>query len=110
MDFSKDGKALMCNNSRFELIFFNLNESPAKIHKKPEALRDERWETYTCIMGWHVQGIWPPCSMGLDINSVDRSTKGDVIVTGDDFSKIKLFRYPCAKIGQSFVKFSAHAA
>ena len=42
-------------------------------------------------------GIWPPCSMGLDINSVDRSSKSDVIVTGDDFSKIKLFRYPCAR-------------
>lgn len=49
--------------------------------------------------------------MGLDINSVDRSTKGDnVIVTGDDFSKIKLFRYPCARPNQSFIKTSAHAA
>ena len=76
MDFSKDGKTLMYNNSRFELLFFDLNIKPAKLHKKLDYLKDEKWETYICIMGWHVLGIWPPYSMGLDINSVDRSNKG----------------------------------
>lgn len=54
MDFSRDGKTLMCNNSRFELLFFDLNTKPAKLHKKLEILKDEKWETFTCIMGWHV--------------------------------------------------------
>jgi hypothetical protein len=50
--------------------------------------------------------------MGLDINSVDRATgaSGDVLVTADDFSKIKLFKYPSAKPNSSFVKFSGHSA
>jgi len=40
-------------------------------------------------------GVWPPCSSGDDINAVDRSHSKDVLVTGDDFSKVKLFKYPC---------------
>jgi hypothetical protein len=35
--------------------------------------RDTDWETYTCILGFPVMGIWPPESDGTDINSVDRS-------------------------------------
>lgn len=31
---------------------------------------------------------------GNDINAVDRSFKGDIIVTADDYSSIKLFRFP----------------
>ena len=42
MDFSKDGKTLMCNNSRFELLFFDLNIKPAKLHKKLDHLKDEK--------------------------------------------------------------------
>jgi WD40 repeat protein len=109
MDFSRDGKVLMTNNARFEIIFFDL--TTGKVHNKYEVLKEEKWDTFTCIMGWQVQGIWPPCSRGLDINSVDRSTKGgDVLVTGDDFAKIKLFRYPCARPNSAFVKYSGHSA
>jgi len=46
MDFSNDEKTLMCNNSRFELLFFDLNIKPAKIHNKLDHLKDEKWETY----------------------------------------------------------------
>ena len=60
-------------------------------------------------MGWGTKGIWPPCTRGDDINAVDRSPAGDgiflhyfffnfffflVLVCSDDFSKVKLFKYP----------------
>ena len=41
-------------------------------------------------------GVWPPLSAGCDINAVDRSNKGDILVTADDYSGIKIFRYPAA--------------
>lgn len=49
------------------------------------------------MIGWPVQGIWPPCSDGSDINSIDRNNNGDVIATADDFGKVKLFKFPSAK-------------
>ena len=36
-------------------------------------LRDETWGSWTCVLGWPVQGIWPKESKGTDINYVDRS-------------------------------------
>ena len=56
--------------------------------------KDEKWATYTAIYGWHVLGVWPTLSAGCDINAVDRSNKGDILVTADDYSGIKIFRYP----------------
>ena len=55
----------------------------------------QKWSTYNCIYGWELKGIWPPSSRGDDINAVDRSHKGDVIISGDDFSNLKVFKYPC---------------
>jgi hypothetical protein len=36
-------------------------------------LRDERWASWTCNLGWPVQGIYPKCTDGTFINTVDRS-------------------------------------
>lgn len=54
------------------------------------------WASWTCVLGWPVQGIWPPCADGTDINAVDRSPDGSVLATGDDFGRVRLFRYPVA--------------
>ncbi len=63
------------------------------------------------MIGWPVQGIFPAASDGTDINSVDRSNiKKDVLVTGDDFGKVKLFRYPCPIEKSHFNKYNGHSA
>ena len=60
-----------------------------------------------------VQGIWPPCSKGDDINSVDLNNDKEegraVMATGDDFGKIKLFKYPCIQENAGFVSFGGHS-
>ena len=64
--------------------------------------------TWTATLGWPVQGIWPSVDDGTDINTVDRSyttlsgleTPPDnyfLLATGDDHSKVKIYRYPCIK-------------
>lgn len=72
--------------------------------------RDEVWTSWTCIIGWPVQGIWPPCSDGSDINTVDRDSRREVIATGDDFGKVKLFKYPCAKTNANAIPYGGHSA
>ncbi len=71
-----------------------------------------QWDTSNCIFGWDVGGIWPPCSSGSDINSVDKARKGNLIASGDDFSKVKLFKYPCIYNDlnrPASLRFSGHA-
>jgi hypothetical protein len=35
-------------------------------------------------------GIWPPDSDGTDINSLDRSPQGDLLLTADDSGKVRV--------------------
>ena len=39
--------------------------------------------------------MWRKNADATDINSVARSTRGDLLITGDDFMRLNLFRYPC---------------
>jgi WD40 repeat protein len=76
---------------------------PARLAPSQERLsstmKDEEWDTHSCIFGWGLRGIWPEDSDGTDINSVARSrgTTGHegLLATADDLGKVKLFRYPC---------------
>jgi len=40
-------------------------------------------------------GIWNHTSDGTDVNSVDVTFKKNLVITGDDFSGINVFNYPC---------------
>ena len=52
------------------------------------------WKTWTSTLGFGVQGIWPGVDF-TDVNSVCRSQDGTILATGDDFGKVKLFKWPC---------------
>ena len=41
---------------------------------------------------------------------VDRNIKRDVIVTGDDFGKVKLFSYPVVREKSQYNKYGGHSA
>lgn len=54
--------------------------------------------------------MWPPCSNGSDINSCDRSKDGTVVVTGDDFGKVKLYNYPSVVPQSASNKYTGHSS
>lgn len=61
--------------------------------------RNEKWATWTCTLGWPVQGIWPKSGDSTDINAVSRSNEKTpdgyyLLAKGDDNSKVSLLRYP----------------
>ena len=66
--------------------------------------------TFTCELGWPVQGIWPDSADGTDINRCARSPDGTLIATADDFSKVKLFNYPCVKEGAEYNEGRGHSS
>ncbi len=110
-DWSKDkndkGWAIQVNDGSYELLFYNADEG-TQIHAK--AVRDREWHTWTCTLGWPVQGIWSPLDDGSDINSVHRSNHSRLLVTGDDSSNVKLFRYPAVKKDSRFHSYSGHSS
>ena len=96
IDFSSDGKYLQSNCGAYELLFWDV--ARGRQITSASSLRDTKWATWTCTLGWPVQGIWPPEADGTDVNAVDRSPDGNLLVTADDFGKVKLFRYPAPQM------------
>ncbi|KAI3363568.1 hypothetical protein L3Q82_012179, partial [Scortum barcoo] len=42
--------------------------------------KDIDWATYTCVLGYHVFGVWPEGSDGTDINALIRSHNRKVLI------------------------------
>ena len=102
IDFSADSTKLQTNCGAHELLYWKLfDDATGRLRphqeKSSSAMKDEAWHTQTCIYGWHVRGLWCEGADGTDINACGRSNTGsrELIVTSDDFGKVKLFRYPC---------------
>ncbi|RHZ30230.1 hypothetical protein DYB31_010812 [Aphanomyces astaci] len=109
LDFSTDGKYLQSNCGAYELLFSDANTG--KQVTSARSLRDVQWHTWTCALGWPVQGIWPACADGTDINAVHRCHSGELVATGDDFGQVKLFRYPAVakhSVSYSYAGHSSH--
>ena len=39
---------------------------------QPTLMKDVKWTTYTCPIGFEALGIWPEGADGTDINAIDR--------------------------------------
>jgi microtubule-associated protein-like 6 len=74
-------------------------------------------------LGWPVQGIYPPCTDGTFINSVDRSNfsvrntlaKDDanspyLLAVGNDNGKVAVYNYPCTIKGTKTVEGKGHSS
>lgn len=108
IDFSRDSSAIMINNTSYEILFYNA-QNGSQIGSAT-SFRGEEWATMNARFSWHTQGIWPPCSDGSDINAVDRSNSKKYLVTADDFSKVKMFKYPVCVKKQIYNSYKGHSS
>lgn len=53
------------------------------------------------MLGAEVNGVWEKYTDTTDVNASDTNFQHGVIVTGDDFGLVKLFRFPCIKKGMT---------
>eukprot|EP00276_Gloeochaete_wittrockiana_P019624 CAMPEP_0184336236 /NCGR_PEP_ID=MMETSP1089-20130417/4606_1 /TAXON_ID=38269 ORGANISM="Gloeochaete wittrockiana, Strain SAG46.84" /NCGR_SAMPLE_ID=MMETSP1089 /ASSEMBLY_ACC=CAM_ASM_000445 /LENGTH=666 /DNA_ID=CAMNT_0026661207 /DNA_START=116 /DNA_END=2113 /DNA_ORIENTATION=- len=93
IDWSEDSRYLMSNSGDYELLYWDA-ENATQI-ADTVSMRDVPWCSYTCVLGWPVTGIWPPFADGTDVNAVCRSPSNHLLASGDDFFRVRLFRFPC---------------
>jgi WD40 repeat protein len=93
VDFSKDSKFIQSCAQSYELLFYESEN--ANQFTKSRDLRNTEWNTFTSILGWDVQGIWPAESDGSDINAVARSRSAKYLASAEDSGAVRLFNYPC---------------
>jgi len=100
LDWSENGSYIQTVDLGYELLFYSVDEEDlSKGGKQVSAtlVKDEAWATFTCKLGWPVQGIFDPSQGGQDINTVDVNAGRTLVATGDDDGNVKLFRYPALK-------------
>lgn len=77
---------------------------------KREEIKKIEWNSFTGVLGDEVNGIWEKYADKTDINASDANFEDQVIVTGDDFGLVKLFRFPSVKKGAKFRKYVGHSS
>ncbi|XP_062851987.1 echinoderm microtubule-associated protein-like 4 isoform X2 [Trichomycterus rosablanca] len=109
LDWSPDNKFIMSNSGDYEILYWDIPNGCKLIRNRSEC-KDIDWATYTCVLGFHVFGVWPEGSDGTDINALIRSHNRRVIALADDFCKVHLFQYPCSKPKAPSHKYGAHSS
>lgn len=100
LDFSVDGKILQSTDGARELFHWDVATGARLLN--PSDYRNVEWASFTCLYGWHVQGIFN-CregqqSLDADVNCVSRCPDGSIIAVGTSQTvqnAIKLFDFPC---------------
>ncbi|KAH0503438.1 Echinoderm microtubule-associated protein-like 6 [Microtus ochrogaster] len=95
IDWSLDSKYLQTNDGAGERLFYRMPSGKPLTSK--EEIKGIPWASWTCVKGPEVSGIWPKYAEVIDINSVDANYSSSVLVSGDDFGLVKLFKFPCLK-------------
>ena len=67
-----------------------------------EEISSIHWNSFTGVLGNEVNGIWEKYTDTNDVNAVDANFQGQVLVSGDDFGLVKLFKFPCLKKGMQY--------
>ncbi|CAL8258831.1 unnamed protein product [Lota lota] len=109
LDWSPDNNFIMSNSGDYEILYWDVPNGCKLIRNRSEC-KDIDWATYTCVLGFHVFGVWPEGSDGTDINALIRSHSRKVIALADDFCKVHLFAYPCSRAKAPSHKYSAHSS
>jgi len=73
------------------------------------SVKDTDWHTWTSTLGFPVIGIWPGPDF-TDVNTTCRSVSREVLATGDDFGKVKIFKYPCVMEHASSKEYMGHSS
>ncbi|XP_076829713.1 echinoderm microtubule-associated protein-like 2 isoform X1 [Brachyhypopomus gauderio] len=109
LDWSKDGKYIMSNSGDYEILYWDVAGGCKLLRNRFES-KDREWASYTCVLGFHVMGVWLEGSDGTDINALCRSHSERVVAVADDFCKVHLFQYPCPKPKAPSHRYEGHGS
>uniref|UniRef100_A0A7N6F7C6 HELP domain-containing protein n=1 Tax=Anabas testudineus TaxID=64144 RepID=A0A7N6F7C6_ANATE len=109
LDWSKDGKYIMSNSGDYEILYWDIAAGCKLLRNRFES-KDREWASYTCVLGFHVMGVWLEGSDGTDINALCRSHSERMVAVADDFCKVHLFQYPCPKPKAPSHKYDGHGS
>eukprot|EP00466_Bigelowiella_natans_P010753 jgi/Bigna1/137552/aug1.40_g12260 len=118
LDWSADGILLRSVCKEGVLHYWDVDTTSRKTHRSKlhlprssPVIQDASWQTSNCTAGWEVRGT---IHTSTGLNAVDLMRKrggggGGILITGDDFGLVSLFRWPCASSHHGQRAFHAHS-
>lgn len=108
VDWSQDSQYLASNSGDYELLYWTA--SNCKMLTNLSIIREVKWATQTCVLGFNTAGIWPDGADGTDINGCCKSHNERLIASCDDFGKVNLFAYPACHLKSSCHSYGGHSS
>ncbi|VDD78793.1 unnamed protein product [Mesocestoides corti] len=108
LDWSEDSQYLRSTSGDHELLYWSA--ANCRQVTSASSMRDVRWASQRCHLGFQVVGIWPPESDGSDVNAVARSHSTRLLATADDFGQVNLFRYPTCQLKSNPRSYGGHSS
>lgn len=110
--FTKEDDYIMSNSKDAEILHWRTKDG--RRETSIAAFRDTAWQApWTCLLGWHVLGVWgDPNYDQTDVNSVCQSSAPNdgYIALGDDYGKVKLFRFPSPYLEPPYRVYTGHSS
>eukprot|EP00826_Nyctotherus_ovalis_P040187 TRINITY_DN3928_c0_g1_i1.p1 TRINITY_DN3928_c0_g1~~TRINITY_DN3928_c0_g1_i1.p1 ORF type:complete len:645 (-),score=143.95 TRINITY_DN3928_c0_g1_i1:148-2082(-) len=94
MDWSTDGGCMRGMTNQFHVYFFD-PIGVRLVDISPDWTKSLEWVTNSVKLTWSTEGIYPKGCDGEHIRTVTTTNKKDLIVTGDAYNSINLYRNPC---------------
>nr|XP_023029644.1 echinoderm microtubule-associated protein-like 2 isoform X2 [Leptinotarsa decemlineata] len=108
LDWASDSQTLRSNSGDYELLFWNAGT--CRQIPQSSIVRDVEWATNNCTITFTTVGIWPETADGTDVNYCDRSHSSELMVTGDDFGRVKLYNYPVSQTKSLCHSYGGHSS
>ncbi|CAM9709664.1 unnamed protein product, partial [Hapterophycus canaliculatus] len=116
VDFSSDGNYVQSADGAGSLLF--ADAATGIQIPSAAAVKDIEWGTWTLPFGWATRGVWPTTASndpGVEVTCAKRSsTSGEsscpLLAAGDNFGRVRLFKYPAPIPGSCCSEYRAHCA
>ncbi|XP_023245249.1 echinoderm microtubule-associated protein-like CG42247, partial [Copidosoma floridanum] len=104
IDWSSDSRFLQTVTQDYDLVFWDVKALSSE--KSPLIMKDVKWYTHNCTVGYLVSGMWNNRYYPLTtvVTTSSRSAAHDMLVSGDAEGYLRLFRYPCTSAKAEYVE------
>lgn len=114
LDFSEDGAFLASTDGLYALKFHQLFENDlaqSTLILDTHLVRDARWASQNCVLGFAVQGVLETGEKeGYLVSCLEVSPSRAFVVSGDDAGQVQLFRFPVLGPGHQSHVHHAHSS
>ncbi|XP_070150005.1 echinoderm microtubule-associated protein-like CG42247 isoform X1 [Polyergus mexicanus] len=104
LDWSSDSRFLQTVTQDYDLVFWDVKVLSSE--KSPLIMKDVKWYTHNCTVGYMVSGQWNNRYYPLTtvVTTSSRSAAHDMLVSGDAEGYLRLFKYPCTNTKAEYIE------